>query len=76
MHFNVTLLENEARACGGAPINNNDNNKFIYSRLYSSYEPTLQRNMDKNNTILLQDYKIKDKIYIRNIEIRRNVNKC
>ena len=31
--------------------------------------------MDKNNTILLQDYKIKDKIYIRNIEIRRNVNK-
>ena len=31
--------------------------------------------MDKNNTILLQDYKIKDKIYIRNIEIRRNGNK-
>ena len=31
--------------------------------------------MDKNNTILLQDYKIKDKIYIRNIEMRRNVNK-
>ena len=30
--------------------------------------------MDKNNTILLQDYKIKDKIYIRNIEIRRNGN--